>query len=111
MLLKCIFKKVDKDDKVSLKEVVIKKLNRLVKEKEVRLKPRTEEKVKESQKELLAKELIEKLNEKYGDNFDNIDNNEISTQSIGTLKNEQNFLKYIQKLFQEVMAEEVVEKK
>ena len=108
---KCIFKKVDKDDKVSLKEVVIKKLNRLVKEKEVRLKPRTEEKVKESQKELLAKELIEKLNEKYGDNFDNIDNNEISTQSIGTLKNEQNFLKYIQKLFQEVMAEEVVEKK
>lgn len=85
---KCIFKKADKYDKASVKEVVIKKLIKLVKEKEVDVKAKMEEKAKESHKEVYAEELIEKLNEKYGDNFDNFDNKELHIPNTGVFQDE-----------------------
>lgn len=85
---KCIFRKADKYDKTSIKEMVIKKLIKLVKEKELEIKEKTEDKANESKKEEYVEELIEKLNEKYGDNFNNFDNKELNISNTGVFQDE-----------------------
>lgn len=81
---RCIFKKADKYDKTSIKEVVINKLIKLVKGKEAEINL----KIKENSKELYAQELIEKLNEKYGDNFDKFDDKELHVTNTGLFQDE-----------------------
>jgi len=64
---KCISIKADKDDKVSVKEVFIKKLNKLTNEKKI-IKS---DYITMHTNEDFAKDIIHILNEKYGDDFDN----------------------------------------
>lgn len=77
---KCIFKKADKFDKISIKDVVVKRLSKLNKIKQTETKLESKKIDKEDISQNDVQMLIKKLNDKYGDNFDNFNNMELNNK-------------------------------